>query len=130
MPDDEYLAVAPSMVTLILRNERSLGKMKQTPEQVEAITKALIDKGLLIEAGWIAFASIVYPSATEQQYEMLRQAFFAGAQHLFASIMNVLDPDENPTEDDMKRMVNISEELEQFIQKFKLQYLTPVQGNS
>src|SRR4051812_32352609 len=109
MPAPEYLSVAPSMALFGFRNKWSFGEMKVTPEHVEAMTKGLIEKGKLIEAGWVGLASVAYPNITEQQYEMLRQAFFGGAQHLFASIMNVLDPDENPTEADMQRMNAIHE---------------------
>jgi hypothetical protein len=49
----------------------------------------------------------------------LRMAFFGGAQHLFGSIMGILDPGEEPTEQDMRRMDLISHELETFIVEFK-----------
>ena len=58
----------------------------------------------------------------EQLHEM-RLAFFAGAQHLFASIMSVLDPGSEPTDADMERMSNIDTELRAFIQDFELRHL-------
>ena len=46
------------------------------------------------------------------------QAFFGGAQHLFGSIMSILDPGHEPTERDMRRMDLIAHELEAFIHEF------------
>ena len=45
-----------------------------------------------------------------------QKAFFAGAHHLFTSIMNVLDPgpDTEPTERDLRRMSQIHAELERY----------------
>ena len=44
----------------------------------------------------------------------MRYAFMAGSQHLFASIMSILDPGDEPTEKDLKRMDLIAAELEVF----------------
>jgi hypothetical protein len=104
-------------------------RRKMSQEELELFHKHLIDKGFLIEAGWAGFMHSVYIKPLQgDQLRQLRQAFFAGAQHLFASIMTVLDPEENPTRDDLRRMDLIHQELGRFIQEFKLEYLTPPQG--
>jgi hypothetical protein len=58
------------------------------------------------------------------QIEEMRNSFFAGAQHLFASIMHGLDPDKEPTEADMRRMDLIDAELKRFITEFELKLRT------
>lgn len=82
---------------------------------VDEWTKRLTDEGKIIEAGWMAMKILAIPKGyTDEQIAELRQAYFMGAQHLFASIMGILDPGEEPTEDDMRRMSLIAEELESF----------------
>jgi hypothetical protein len=75
-------------------------------------TKELTDKGLLIEAGFAAFAHFVIPKdAPAIQLREMQLAFMAGAEHLFSSIMGILDPGEEPTADDLKRMDLIEKEI-------------------
>lgn len=89
--------------------------------EVDKLTRQLIDQGKVIEAGWIGLKlSAVPPEAPEIQVREMRHAFFAGAQHLFASIMAGLDPGAEPTEADMQRMTQIAGELDAFIQDFEL----------
>lgn len=79
----------------------------------EAELKKLTDKGLLIEAGWVSLRIAVLPrDAPEIQVREMRKAFFAGAQHLFASMTNIMDDDREPTEDDLRRVEMIHVELE------------------
>ncbi len=49
-------------------------------------------------------------------------AFFGGAQHLFASIMGILEPGAEPTDNDMHRLTLINNELEEFITQFKREH--------
>jgi hypothetical protein len=87
---------------------------------LEELTKKLLDNGQLIEAGFKAYQLTVMPQgASPIQVKECRLAFFAGAQHLFASIMTALDPDKEPTEDDMRRMSMIHSELEAFVEEIK-----------
>jgi hypothetical protein len=89
---------------------------KATKQLLEDLSRELVDKGLLIEAGWVAFrASVISESAPEGQLREMRLAFFAGAQHLFGSVMTILDQDAEPTEDDLKRMESINTELNNFL---------------
>ena len=77
--------------------------------------KEFVDKGKLIEAGWAGLrATWLPPDASPRQVKAMRYAFFAGAQHLFSSIMNVLEADQEPTDDDMRRMMLIAKELAAF----------------
>jgi hypothetical protein len=100
------------------------------PEVLDELARQLIDKGLLIEAGFAALRAQAIPEdAPAVQIEEMRTAFFAGAQHLFASIMGVLDPDAEPTEKDMERMGKIDAELRAFIEEYQLRHI-PTQGRA
>lgn len=95
---------------------------------LERLSRDLTDKGKLIEAGWVGLrlACDLHDAPADQLQEM-RQAFFAGAQHLFSSIMTILDPGSEPTDADLKRMDLIDQELRAFIADFELRHI-PTKG--
>jgi hypothetical protein len=69
----------------------------------------------LVEAGWtIIRAMTLPPSAPEDQVEAHRKYFFAGAHHLFCSIMTMMEAGDEPTPADEERMANVHKELEDF----------------
>lgn len=77
------------------------------------ITKELTDKGKLVEAGFAAFRHfVIAKDAPPDQVREMRLAFMAGAEHLFSSIMGILDPGEDPTAKDLARMDLIHTEIE------------------
>ena len=76
-------------------------------------------KDFLIEAGWQTLRAMsVSPRASQIQINEMRNAFFAGAQHLFASVLGILDPEEEITDQDMRRMDAIAKELQNFYNEF------------
>ena len=79
----------------------------------DALAQRLADDGKLVEAGWVALqAMAISPVASKVQRDEMRMAYFAGAQHLFSSIMSILDPgSDQPTERDLARMDLIDAEL-------------------
>lgn len=92
---------------------------------VDEMTKAATDSGNLIEAGWLALKIQAIPAtASDVQIHEMRKAFFAGAQHLYASIMSILDGGSEPTDKDLKRMELIDTELRQFVKELKEEILT------
>jgi len=94
--------------------------MRPSKEMIDKLSRALVDEGKLVEAGWISLQyTCISPNAPELQLKEMRMAFFAGAQHLFSSIMSILEPDDEPTEADLKRMDLINKELENFLTEFK-----------
>lgn len=94
------------------------------------VTKRLSDSGKIIEAGWVSMQmTVIAPDAPEEQLREMRMAFFAGAQHLFGSIMTMLDPGTEPTERDLNRMDLIDRELKEFIKDFSKKHL-PTKGNA
>lgn len=86
----------------------------------EAVSKKLVDRGCLIEAGWQSLRTLSLPAdAPPMQLEEMRNAFFAGAHHVFGTMINMLDPDKEPTDNDLRRMSMIHSELTQFIAEYK-----------
>lgn len=81
---------------------------------VDDLTKEWADQGKVLQGGWAAFEYLILQGAPDIQREEMRKAYFAGAQHLFASIMTVLDPGDEPTDQDLVRMEMISKELAAF----------------
>jgi hypothetical protein len=100
-----------------------------TVEQLQYLQRKLADRGKLIEAGWVGLRISTIPlDAPKIQVDEMRKAFMAGAQHLFASLMAVLDPGEEPTPDDMRRMDLIDKELQAFGKELEAATRTP--GNT
>lgn len=97
---------------------------------LDRLTRELTDSGKLIEAGWVGLriACELIDAPADQLREM-RMAFFAGAQHLFGSIMNILEPGEEPTDKDLQRMDLIHTELDAFIKDFELRHV-PTKGTA
>lgn len=94
-------------------------------KDLERLSRELIDKGLLVEAGFVSLRiAAMSPAAPQLQIDEMRLAFFAGAQHVFTSIMTMLDPGEEPTDNDVRRMSLIDNELQAFIREYRLKYLS------
>jgi hypothetical protein len=99
-------------------------------ELIDAITRDLVSKGLLIEAGWVGLRMMSIPKdAPKDQLDEMRNSFFAGAQHLFASIIGIMDADREPTANDMKAMDDINRELQRFINDYSARHL-PTSGSA
>lgn len=82
-------------------------------EFLEQTMRRLADEGKLVEAGWLGLRLAVgLENAPADQLREMRLAFLGGAQHLFSSVMTVLDPTSEPTDADLRRMHLISAELE------------------
>lgn len=98
---------------------------------LEKLSRDLTDQGRLIDAGWIGFRRVVLAAEMPPaQLEEMRNVFFAGAQHLFSSLITILDPGEvEPTEADLARMDLIAAELKAFLEIFAARHL-PVEGSA
>jgi hypothetical protein len=84
-----------------------------TKQMVDDFGREFIERGKLVEAGYAGY-KIMFPALNIRSDEA-RRAFFAGAQHLFSSIMNFgLDEGTEPTESDLRRMDAIARELKAF----------------
>jgi len=94
---------------------------RQHDKIAAAITKAAADNGKLIETGFDALRTIaIAPDALQIQVDEMRLAYMAGAQHLWASIMSVLDPGPDEKPGDMARMAAIQAELDSWRQTLEL----------
>lgn len=94
--------------------------MSDTHKIIDGLTKKFVDEGKLIEAGFQAYRMLsIPPNAPEIQVSECRLAYFFGAQHLFSSIMGVLDEGTEPTEDDLRRLDLINTELAAFVEGIK-----------
>ena len=84
------------------------------------ITELLFDDSRIIQGGWLGFAQIAVPvDASAAQVSDMRMSFYGGAQHLFSSIMNVMEKGDEATENDMRRIANIAAELAAFEKAFR-----------
>jgi hypothetical protein len=93
-------------------------RRKKISAIAEEIAKRMSDEGKLIEAGWVSLRMLAIPDdAPQVQVDEMRMAFMAGAQHLFHSIIGILDPGEEPTDRDLKRMELINAELMAFVDR-------------
>lgn len=77
----------------------------------DRIMSSMADDGMVIEGGWQALEAMVLTQAVPAQREAMRFAYFAGAQHLFAALMAILDPGNDATERDLERIQRIAREL-------------------
>ena len=104
--------------------------MMANRQYLEALSKRLADEGKLIEAGWVGLRLAAIPlNAPAVQLEEMHNAFMAGAQHLFSSIMTLLEPGEMETPNDMRRMELIATELAAFGRELELR-LAKTGGNA
>jgi hypothetical protein len=88
-------------------------------EFLQQVTKELADQGRLIEAGWIGYRFAVMPhDAPQVQIDECKLAFMAGAAHLFSSMATILDPGDEPTDADLRKMDMIHAELQKFQEDF------------
>jgi len=82
---------------------------------LEALSVRLADEGKLIESGWVSLrATCMAADAPAVQVREMQMAFMAGAQHLYASMMTVLDPGDEPSLADLKRLALVDAELRAF----------------
>ena len=87
---------------------------------LEQLARKLADGGNLIESGWIAFRAVFMREASANTLAVTRLAYMSGAQHLFASIMAMLEPGETETPADLARMDQINAELTVFAREMEL----------
>lgn len=68
-----------------------------------------------LEAAWMLYRAAVIPAdANKVQVRESRRAFFAGAQALLHEQVDLLGPDAEVTETDLRKMDELHSELQQF----------------
>lgn len=102
--------------------------MRRVNAELQKLMKKASDDGRLIEVGWLSLRlASLPPDAPQVQIDEMRNAFFAGAQHLFSSIMSILEPGSEPTDADLRRFDLINSELEAFITLYAAKHGLPQQ---
>jgi len=92
---------------------------KISNEHFDNLAQSLADEGKLVEAGWVAMFSTTLKDADPVQIAEMRKAYFAGAQHLFSSIIGLVDESAGPSDQDIRRMDSISEELKYWVEEIR-----------
>ncbi|WP_018265503.1 hypothetical protein [Methylosinus sp. LW4] len=87
---------------------------KLLPREREALelTRKLANEGKLLEGGFAAFVSSFEIEIEDQRLSLYRDAYMAGAEHLWSSIMATLDPGSKPTDADLRRAEAIQKEID------------------
>ncbi len=99
-------------------------RRKRLAEKAARAEQALADKGLLIEAGWVGLKMMTMPDdAPSDQLEEMRNAFFAGARHVFTHVIANAAEVEMTDVDLEKLTILIQNELDDFITAFTLKHL-------
>lgn len=84
----------------------------------DTIVKKLTDSGQLLSAAFEEIRFTYLPmDATADQIRVMHIIFMLGAQHLFASVLSMLDHGSEATENDMRRMMLVDNELRAFFHK-------------
>lgn len=91
-------------------------------DMAERLTRDLTAQGKLLEAGWQIYRLLCLKLPPHVAGDDLREAFMAGAEHIFSSILTAMDPGEEPTDDDMLRMDRLNDELEPVRRTLRLKY--------
>lgn len=95
-------------------------RRRETARLADEIAKVAVEEGALIEIGYLGMIAVLgWTGKSEADKRDLKLAFYSGAQHLFASIMGIMDDDRELTEQDMRRMAIISDELDKFAEELK-----------
>jgi len=98
-----------------------MNRKEEVRKLAHELSKKLADDGKLIEAGWAILRGVaVAPDAPQVQIDEMRMAYMAGAQHLFSSMISIMDPGEEPTDADLNRMDLIHRELEAWRKEMEL----------
>lgn len=95
-----------------------MGEAKRKRELFDQIihktTEELVDQGKLIMAGFAAYRkTVMSPDAPEIQVRECFLAYMAGCQHLWASMLEFLEPGDEVTAKDEKRVDLIFKELQE-----------------
>lgn len=80
------------------------------------LLRELSDRGQIVEGGWKAYELLTGLGKTSDiQRKECRKAFFFGAQHVFASLVAMLEPGTDATDTDIHRMTKLDAELRRFL---------------
>lgn len=102
-------------------------------ELVNRLSATMADEGRLVDVGWSAYRVVMHDGLTPYDEQALRYAFFGGAQHLFASLLGILEEGKDATRTDLKRVVLVHQELIAFgkeLEGYVALHRTKTEGNA
>lgn len=91
--------------------KRKRDRMSPVDRKALAMTNKLANEGQLIAGGLASYCVIEGIDLDAPEFPYIAHAYMSGAEHLFSSIMNILDPGSEPTERDLKKMDAIAAEI-------------------
>jgi hypothetical protein len=80
----------------------------------EKVAQHYADRGELVNLGWVAFWTLARGSQFPGIERAVHLAYMAGAEHLFQSILSILEPGSEATETDCARMEKIQSEIDRY----------------
>lgn len=94
--------------------EQKRKREKLTPVEQAGleITRRLANQGQLINGGFAAYLLVEGISPQSTDLLRIRDAYMAGAEHLWSSILATLDPGGKETPSDVRRLDAIQRELD------------------
>lgn len=87
---------------------------KQIDKLANVLTQELAEKGNLIVSGFAALRqSMLSPAVTEKQLTDFRITYFAAAEHVFTSLLAMMENDgsDEPSKQDLDRMERLHDEV-------------------
>jgi len=85
------------------------------PTYAQRLAQELIDQGRIMEAGWQSLKVLsISPQAPAVQIQEMRNVFYAGASWLLDQMLKMLEPGEDPSEADERRMKQLQQELDSY----------------
>lgn len=98
-----------------------MGEAKRKREKLSPVERLaldtmhrLVDEGLGVEGGFAALCIMEGIKPDNPMVPLARHIYFAGAQHIWSTMMTMLDPGPKETKRDMLRMDKIEAELEKY----------------
>jgi len=99
-------------------------KRRIVTEVARQIQKKMADDGKILTGGFLAYC-VVNQITNESARLRAKDAYYAGAEHVFTTLMNALDPDtpdHEPTAADMQRMDKLWNEISAWQEEQKLKF--------
>ncbi len=100
------------------RHKKEQRKLSPVEQRAVELTDDLANKGMLIEGGFAAYIKVNgLIDAPIADLARLQDVYMHGAEHLWSSIMAILDPGSEETPADIRRMDLIQQEIDKWRKK-------------
>jgi aryl carrier-like protein len=104
-----------------------MSKREDIQRIAKEATKRFVDEGKLIEAGFAALQVIALQGRPDNQVRDMRIAYLAGAEHVWSSVISMLDAGTDETPADLRRMDMIQKEVDGIRAELS-EYAQPTKG--